>query len=103
MNNTNRHLDGMKDQVVGAVKKHVGRAIDNEQMEAEGAAREAVGDVKVESARAAERAQGVVEQVTGKVKQRVGEAIDNEQMQVEGAARAATGSVREALNRPAKP
>lgn len=103
MNNTNRHLDGVKDQVVGAVKKNVGKAIGNEQMEVEGAAREVVGDAKVETARTVERAKGAVEEVTGNIKQRVGEAIDNQQMQVEGAARAATGEARQALNRPAKP
>lgn len=99
MNNTSRHLEGVADKVVGGVKKNVGKLIDNEQMQAEGAARQMAGQAQIEAVKGSERVQGKVEEVTGAIKRKAGELIDNEQMQIEGAARQAKGNARQALNK----
>jgi len=98
MSTTKTHLEGVADKVAGNIKKNVGKAIDNEQMQAEGAARELHGEAQVAAARAQESAGGKVDEVVGAVKRRVGEAIDNEQMQVEGAARELKGKARQAIS-----
>ena len=56
--NTTRHIEGIADKAIGAVKKNVGAAIDNEQMEAEGKIRELEGEAKVKGVEATERAKG---------------------------------------------
>jgi uncharacterized protein YjbJ (UPF0337 family) len=99
MDNTGKHLEGVADKVGGNLKKNVGKLIDNEQMQAEGAAKELQGDAKMAAARASETADGKVDEVAGAVKKGVGKLIDNEQMQVEGAARELKGKARQALNR----
>ena len=55
-------VEGKFDQAKGAVKENVGRAIDNEEMETEGAA---------------ERAGGHVQEGYGTAKRKVGEAIED--------------------------
>jgi uncharacterized protein YjbJ (UPF0337 family) len=55
-------VEGKFDQAKGAVKQNVGRAIDNEEMETEGAA---------------ERAGGHVQEGYGTAKRKVGEAIED--------------------------
>ncbi|HEY0378416.1 MAG TPA: CsbD family protein [Pyrinomonadaceae bacterium] len=55
-------VEGKFDQGKGAVKENVGRAIDNEEMETEGAA---------------ERAGGHVQEGYGTAKRKVGEAIED--------------------------
>lgn len=99
MSTTKTHLEGVADKVAGNIKKNVGKAIDNEQMQAEGAARELQGDAAIAASRAQENAAGKVDEVVGAVKRNVGEAIDNQQMQVEGAARELKGKARQAINR----
>lgn len=98
MSNTSRHIEGMTDKAIGKIKKTVGSAIDNEQMEAEGKARELQGEAKTKAAEASENLKGKFEEVTGAVKRKVGEVIDNQQMQVEGAAREKKGELRQKLN-----
>ena len=46
MDNTKTHLSGVADKVAGNVKQAVGKAIDNEQMQVEGAARELKGKAR---------------------------------------------------------
>ena len=55
-------VEGKFDQAKGAVKENVGRAIDNEEMETEGAA---------------ERAGGHIQEGYGTAKRKVGEAIED--------------------------
>jgi uncharacterized protein YjbJ (UPF0337 family) len=55
-------IEGKFDQAKGAVKENVGRAIDNEEMEAEGGA---------------DRAAGNVQEGYGTAKRKVGEAIED--------------------------
>ena len=55
-------VEGKFDQAKGAVKENVGRAVDNEEMETEGAA---------------ERAGGHVQEGYGTAKRKVGEAIED--------------------------
>ena len=99
MDNTKTHLSGVADKVAGNVKQAVGKAIDNEQMQAEGAVREQRRDAKIAAARAGEQVGGKVDELAGAAKRAVGDAIDNEQMQVEGAARELKGKARQALNK----
>lgn len=97
--NNKQKAEGTAEKLGGKVKGAVGKLLDNEQMEAEGKAKEAKGTARVESAKAAERTKGKVEEVTGAVKNRVGAAIDNEQMQAEGKARELKGEARQHSNR----
>jgi uncharacterized protein YjbJ (UPF0337 family) len=99
MSTLKNQIAGVTDKVAGNLKKNVGKAIDNEQMQAEGAARELQGNAELAASRAQENAGGKVDEVAGAVKRRVGEAIDNQQMQVEGAARELKGKARQAINR----
>lgn len=46
MDNTGKHLEGVADKVGGNLKKNVGKLIDNEQMQVEGAARELKGKAR---------------------------------------------------------
>jgi uncharacterized protein YjbJ (UPF0337 family) len=66
--NVTRRVEGNVESAAGAVEKTVGQAIGNEHMEAEGAARQAEGNVRVGAAKAAERTKGAVEEVKGKVR-----------------------------------
>jgi uncharacterized protein YjbJ (UPF0337 family) len=95
---TNRG-EGAAEELGGAIKKNVGKVIGNEQMEAEGKAKELKGQARQEAAKATERTTGKVEEVTGAIKNRVGAAIGNEQMQAEGKARELKGEARQKANR----
>jgi len=99
MDNTKNHLAGVADKVAGNVKKNIGKVIDNEQMQAEGAVREQQGEAQIAASRAQEAVGGKVDELAGAAKRTVGEAIDNQQMQVEGAARELKGKARQALNK----
>lgn len=99
MNNARKRGQGAAEKLGGKLKGAVGRLIDNEQMEAEGALKEVRGRDKEESAKAAERTKGKIEQVTGAAKNRVGALIDNEQMQAEGKLRELKGQTRQKTNR----
>ena len=80
-------------------RETVGKVIGNEQMEAEGEAKELKGQAKQEAAKAAERVKGKVEETVGAVKNRVGAVIGNEQMQAEGKVKELTGEGRQNTNR----
>ena len=91
--------EGAAEKVGGKIKQGIGKAIGNEQMEAEGKAKELKGEAREESAKAGERSKGKVEEVTGAIKNRVGAVIDNEQMQAEGKAKELQGEARQKVNR----
>lgn len=99
MSNTTKRIEGAAQELGGKVKKGIGEAIGNEQMQAEGKATELKGQGKQEAAKAAERVKGTVEQVAGTVKNKVGNLIGNEQMEVEGKAKELKGEAREKANR----
>lgn len=98
MGNVANRGEGVAEQVGGKIKAGVGKLIGNEQMEAEGRAKELKGEAREEAAKAGERSKGAVEEVVGAVKNRVGAVIDNEQMQVEGKAKELKGEARQKAN-----
>ncbi|CAN5563220.1 hypothetical protein BH11MYX1_BH11MYX1_54120 [soil metagenome] len=98
MSNQGKRLEGAADELVGKVKAGIGSVIGNEQMQAEGRAKELQGEAMQEAAKAAERTKGTVEQVVGTVKHKVGSLIGNEQMEVEGKAEELQGEARKKAN-----
>lgn len=98
MSNAGNRTEGVVEQVGGKIKAGVGALIGNEQMEAEGRAKELQGKAREESAKAAERGKGALEEVGGAIKKNVGALIDNEQMQVEGKATELKGEARQKAN-----
>jgi len=98
MGNVSNRSEGVAEQVGGKIKQGIGKVIGNEQMEAEGKAKELKGEAREESAKAAERSKGKVEEVTGAIENRVGAVIDNEQMQAEGKAKELKGEARQKAN-----
>jgi uncharacterized protein YjbJ (UPF0337 family) len=99
MSNTSKRGEGTAEKLGGKIKRSIGKLIGNEQMEAEGRAKELKGTAKVESAKAAERTKGQVQEVAGAAKNRIGAVLDNEQMQVEGKAKELEGEARQKANR----
>jgi len=99
MSNASKRSEGTAEKLGGKLKHAVGAVIGNEQMEAEGRAKELKGAAKEEAAKAAERTKGKVEEVAGAVKNRVGAVIDNEQMQAEGKVKELQGQARQKANR----
>ncbi len=100
MSNASKRSEGAAEKLGGKIKGTIGKLIDNEQMEAEGKAKELKGTAKEEAAKGAERTKGKVEEVTGAIKNRVGHVIDNEQMQAEGKVKELTGQARQKANKP---
>jgi uncharacterized protein YjbJ (UPF0337 family) len=99
MSNASNRAEGKAEQLGGKIKKTIGKVIGNEQMEAEGHLKEAKGEAKEETAKAAERTKGKVQEVVGAVKNRVGAVIDNEQMQAEGKVKELEGQARQRMNK----
>ncbi|WP_434042992.1 MULTISPECIES: CsbD family protein [Sorangium] len=79
-------------------KKGLGKLLGDEQLEAEGRAKEVRGKVQQEDAKADERAKGALEEAAGAIKNRVGKLIDNEQMAAEGKAKELQGENRQKAN-----
>ena len=96
---SSKRSEGAAEKLGGKIKGTIGKLIDNEQMEAEGKAKELKGTAKEEAAKAAERDKGKVEEVTGAIKNRVGHVIDNEQMQAEGKVKEMKGQARQEANK----
>ncbi len=98
MSNASDRAKGAMEELGGKVKKNVGDAIDNEQMQAEGHATEMKGQARQESAKAEERGKGAMEELGGKIKKNIGDATNNEQMQAEGRADELKGDARQRTN-----
>lgn len=98
MSNTSKRVEGAVTELGGKIKKNVGALVGDEQMQAEGRAKELAGEAQQEEAKASARVEGKVEEVTGAIKNRVGQVIDNEQMAVEGRARELAGEARQKAN-----
>jgi diguanylate cyclase (GGDEF)-like protein len=99
MSNTSKRIRGAAKQAGGTIKKAVGKAIGNQQMEAEGRVDEIAGAAEQTTAKASERVKGAVEEAGGSIKKAVGKLIDNDQMTLEGKAKEAQGSARQKLNK----
>lgn len=99
MGSQGNRMEGVAEQIGGKIKQGIGKVLGNEQMQAEGKAKEMKGEAREESAKASERAKGAVEEVTGGIKKNVGAVIGQEQMQAEGKARELEGEARQKANR----
>ena len=91
-------LAGKVDEVVGSVKKTVGRAVGDRSLEAEGTVREAGGQVRQEEAKAVGRTRGVGQQIAGKLKTAVGQVTGDESLEAEGRVEDAEGKLRRKAN-----
>lgn len=99
MSNQSKKTEGVAEQLGGKIKQGVGKVLGNEQMTAEGRAKEFEGKAREEGAKAAERTRGKIEEVVGAVKNRVGALTDNEQLELEGRAKELKGETRQKLNK----
>jgi uncharacterized protein YjbJ (UPF0337 family) len=99
MSNESNKSEGTAEKIGGAIKKGVGALIGDEQMEAEGRAKELQGEARQEAAKANERTKGKVEEVAGAIKNRVGHIIDNDKMAAEGKAKELKGEERQEENK----
>jgi uncharacterized protein YjbJ (UPF0337 family) len=99
MSNESDKGEGTAEKIGGKIKQGVGKLIGDEQMEAEGRAKELRGEARQEEAKAEERAKGSLEELGGAIKNRVGHLIDNEQMAAEGKATELKGEERQRKNK----
>lgn len=99
MSNASKRAEGAAEELGGKIKSAIGGVTGNEQMEAQGDAKQVKGEAKQGAAKAAERAKGAVEEAVGAVKNRVGVVIDSEQMQAEGKAKELKGQAHQEANR----
>jgi len=99
MSHNRERFKGKAEEVAGSIKKTVGKVIGNEQMEAEGKAKELKGEARQEAAKAAERLKGHGEQIKGTVKEKLGDVLDDEQMEAEGKAKRLEGEARVDVNK----
>jgi uncharacterized protein YjbJ (UPF0337 family) len=99
MKNASNRAKGKLDELAGKAKSRLGKAIGNEQMQAEGAARQLKGKATQEVVKVGERAKGKVEEVAGLAKGKLGKLIKNEQLQVEGKLKELKGSARQRANK----
>lgn len=99
MGNTTTRAKGKIQELAGKAKAKVGKALHNEQMEAEGNAAAITGKAVQEIVKASERVKGKVEEVAGRLKKDVGKMIENQQMQAEGKLKALKGKARQRVNK----
>jgi uncharacterized protein YjbJ (UPF0337 family) len=99
MSNAGERAKAETEKLGGKVKQTVGKAIGNQQMQAEGAAKEIEGDARGAAAKGKERVKGTVEEVAGAIKKGIGHAIDNDQMVAEGKAKELVGKARNVVNK----
>jgi uncharacterized protein YjbJ (UPF0337 family) len=98
MSNQSNRAAGAANEVGGKIKKGVGKLIGNQQMEAEGKAKELQGAAQQSAAKAGERVKGSLEEAGGTIKKGVGKLLSNEQMEAEGKAKELQGAARQKLN-----
>jgi uncharacterized protein YjbJ (UPF0337 family) len=98
MSNESKRSEGVAHELGGKIKAGIGSLIGDEQLEAEGRAKELRGEAQKEEAKSAERFKGKVEEVVGAVKNRVGAVLDNERMTAEGRAKELRGEKRQKDN-----
>ena len=98
MSTTGTKIEGKVEELGGKLKKGVGQAINDPQMEAEGKGHEVEGKAKVAGAETVERAKGKVEEVAGKVMTKVGTALGDKDTQKDGALHEERGVDRQLKN-----
>jgi uncharacterized protein YjbJ (UPF0337 family) len=99
MSNQSEKSEGVAEKIGGKIKKGIGAVIGDDQMRAEGKAKELRGEARVEAAKSAERGKGAVEEAVGAVKNRIGQVIDNDRMAAGGKAKELKGQARQATNK----
>lgn len=92
MGTKQQRLEGTGEKIAGRTKQHVGRAIGDEGMRAEGEAKEMKGEGRRTLARGVDRVKGAASEALGRMKQRAGRATNNRSMQARGTAKRAKGS-----------
>jgi len=98
-NNEPSKISGDTKYYQGAAKESLGKAIGNEQMQAEGKATKAEGEGEYKAAQLKGQAEGYKDQTTGGVKETVGKTIGNEQMQAEGKVKKNAGEAHKNINK----
>ena len=92
MSNASKRGEGAAEEIGGKIKGAVGKLIDNEQMQAEGKAKELKGAPRSKRRRRPRSvSKGAVEEAVGAVKNRVGALIDDEEMEAEEQGQRAEG------------
>ena len=99
MSTTSKRGEGAAEELGDKLKKGLGKLLGDEQMEAEGRAKEIAGETKQEEAKTEERLKGEVEGAVGALKNRVSHQIDNEQKIAGGKAKELQGEARQRANR----
>ncbi len=99
MSNDANKSEGVAEQLGGKIKQGIGKLVGDDQMVAEGQAKEAKGEAREDAAKAGERAKGKLDEVVGAVKNRVGAIIDDEELQADGKATELDGEARQRSNR----
>jgi uncharacterized protein YjbJ (UPF0337 family) len=98
MSNQSEKSEGVAEKIGGKIKNGIGTLIGDDQMKAEGKAKELKGQARVETAKASERVKGAVEEVVGAIKNRVGHVIDDESLAADGKAKELKGENRQQKN-----
>ena len=98
MGDTRERIEGTAEEIGGRIKKHIGKALGDDEMAAEGAVSEAEGAGKKEIAKTKARVKGAVEEIGGTVKKHAGRALGDEEMEAEGKAKEVKGQLRRDLN-----
>ena len=91
---TSEKAEAKANQAAGSVKETVGKTIGNEQMEAEGKAKNAKGHAQEAKVDAERTAGAYVDKTVGATKETVGSAIGNKTMEAEGKARKLEGDAK---------
>lgn len=98
MSNESNKGEGKAREIGGKIKAGIGELIGDDQMAAEGRAKELQGAAQKESAKAAERGKGGLEELGGAIKNRVGQVIGSEKLAAEGKATELKGEDRQKRN-----
>ncbi len=99
MNEKTERMRGKAEQIVGGVKRGVGDAVDDPDLEAEGAAEQTRGKVRETGAKVVGAVKGAADEVAGAVKGAFGDAADDPALEAEGNAQRLKGQVQRKANR----
>jgi uncharacterized protein YjbJ (UPF0337 family) len=99
MDENKERRKGQFEELGGNIKQAVGGLVGDEQMEAEGRARDLQGEGRQETAETVGTAKGMAQEAKGTIKQGLGNLAANEQMQAEGKAEELRSEARQQINR----
>jgi uncharacterized protein YjbJ (UPF0337 family) len=91
-------VHGLADKVAGTVQKGVGKLINDRDLEAEGAAKAAKGEVELDAARKEMKQEGERKEAAGKAKRLEGDQREDLGMEASGAIEELAGKVKKAVN-----